>query len=279
MPNAAEVLRTGDDAIPVRLERRPASRFASVPLPVRSANYFSFPLIITDWPTGNDTWQEPTEPVRNWVSLIELAEDSTGYGWVRAPLLRAYTGGGASVEIDETTSREDQERAVIAASIPVETEILWARTPEGDAAARIRELTGLQIEKLAELFGVSRGAYYNWLSGTRPRGDHRDRLLFAQQLLEEAARILGEPREVGAWLISPSPASGRVPIDLLKNGQYDLCRSLLTRSGVKRKALPVRTKRRLGGEDLRAEMRRISPAPAIEDIDDPVPSDEDPDRR
>jgi transcriptional regulator with XRE-family HTH domain len=279
MPSVAEALRTGDDAVPVRLERRAASRFAGVPLPVTTPNYYSFPLVITEWPTGNDTWQEPTEPVRNWVSLIELAEDSTGYGWVRAPLLRAYTGGGVSVEIDETTTREDQERTVIAASIPVHMEVLPARTPEGDAAARIRELTGLQIEKLAELFGVSRGAYYNWLNGTRPRGDHRDRLLFAQQLLEEAARILGEPREVGAWLISPSPASGRVPIDLLKNGQYDLCRSLLTRSGARRKALPVRTKRHLAGEDLRAEMRRISPAPAIEDVDEPGPSIEDPDRR
>ncbi len=278
MPSAAQVLRTGDDAVPVRFERRPTSRLVGVPLPL-SANYFSSPLVMSDWPTGNDTWQEPREPVRNWVSLIELAEDSTGYGWIRTPLLRAYTGGGASVEIDETTTREDQERAVLAANIPVEMEVLRARTPEGDAAARIRELTGLQIEKLAEVFGVSRGAYYNWLNGTRPRGDHRDHLLFVQQLLEEAGRTLGDPREVGAWLISPSAASGRVPIELLKNGQYDLCRSLLTHSGVKRKALPVRTKRLLAGEDLRVEMRRISPAPALEDIDDPALADDGADRR
>src|SRR6266545_3836833 len=156
MPSAAQVLRTGDDAVPVRFERRPTSRLVGVPLPL-SANYFSSPLVMSDWPTGNDTWQEPREPVRNWVSLIELAEDSTGYGWIRTPLLRAYTGGGASVEIDETTTREDQERAVLAANIPVEMEVLRARTPEGDAAARIRELTGRQIEKLAEVFGVSRG--------------------------------------------------------------------------------------------------------------------------
>lgn len=262
MSEAAVAFRTGDESGSLRSDRS-GTRLFHAGVPGAPSTYYAANLALLAFPTGEDTRPETVAPVRNLFSRIELQEDPTGYGWFRAPLLYVYTGGANTAELDETDTLDERPEILSSAESPPTA---LPRTPEGDAAARIRELTALPVEKLAEIFGVSRVAYHNWLKGTRPRGEHRDHLLFTLQLMEEAGRILGTPRNVGAWLIAPSSQSGRVPIELLKNGQYDLCRAVLTHSPASRRSLPIRTKRRLSGADLRAAMERYSPRPSAEDI-------------
>src|SRR3990172_7576619 len=283
MPSAALCPGTGEDAtwVPSRQFTTTRALLQRIGYGLSTARGFLSTASGLDRPTGDDTQRNLAALVRNWFSLLDIAEDSTGYGWFRAPLLRAYAGEFQAPQLDETGTSADQAPKVLAEAVSIADVATAAsvRTPEGDAAARLRELTGLQIGKLAEIFGVSRPTFYNWLKGTRPRGEHRDRLLFVLQVMEEAGRILGEQRWGGGLFIAPSATSARVPLELLKAGQYDLCRSLLTRSGTARKALPVRTKRHLSGQDLRDAMQRHSPRAAIEDIDEVGPSGEGPEGR
>jgi transcriptional regulator with XRE-family HTH domain len=262
MSDAAVALFAGEERITGHPERPPVRKlFSSAPIGRRI--YYTLPQVSLECPTGEDTWPDTAAPVRSLFSRIELSEDSTGYGGLTAPVVRAFCLGARASTLDQTDTVDEQAQSLVS-SVPAVA--ARTRTPEGDAAARLRELSGLQIGKLADMFGVSRPTYYNWLKGVRPRGEHRDHLLFALQFMEEAGRVLGEARNVGAWLISPSPASGRIPIELLKNGQFDLCRALLTRGSGTRKALPARTKRRLSGQDLRDAMERYSPRPSLEDL-------------
>jgi transcriptional regulator with XRE-family HTH domain len=262
MSDAAVALFASEESFTGGPERPRVGRLLGPPSLERKI-YYTLSLVSAEYRTGEDTQREPAAPVRNLFSRIELSEDSTGYGWLTAPLLRAYSLGTRASLLDETDTLQEHPQVLISTAPEVATRV---RTPEGDAAARLRELSGLQIGKLADMFGVARPTYYNWLKGVRPRGEHRDHLLFALQLMEEAGRILGEPRNVGAWLIAPSTASGRIPIELLKNKQFDLCRALLTRGSGTRKALPARTKRRLSGQELRDAMERYSPRPSLEDL-------------
>ncbi len=271
MSNAAVALFADEDSFTGQPER-PTLRKLFAPVSVANRVYYALPQVRNEYPTGEDTRPETAVPVRNLFSRIELSEDSTGYGWLTAPLVAAYSISTLAAHLDETDALEEQPEMLVPAVAEV---TIRTRTPEGDAAARLREISGLQIGKLADLFGVARPTYYNWLNGVRPRGEHRDHLLFAAQFVEEAGRVLGEPRAVGAWLLSPSPASGRIPIELLKNRQFDLCRALLTRGSGTRKALPVRTKHRLSGQELRDAMERHSPRPSGEDIGIPEGSGED----
>jgi len=44
-------------------------------------------------------------------------------------------------------------------------------------AERLREISGLKVERLAEIFGVSRTTYYKWISGSPLHDIHREHLL------------------------------------------------------------------------------------------------------
>jgi DNA-binding transcriptional regulator YiaG len=269
MADAAIQLRTGDDAFPYRVNAPVAERFARVALPYD----VRFPLALHGlwYPTGQDTMAGVrAATVRNWFALLDVGQGSTGYGWITAPILRAYVTEGDVLDLDETDEPLTAPTELAQEQRPnLELIHTSKRSPEAVAASRLRELSGLQAEKLAEIFGVTRTTFYNWLKGARPRGTHRDRLLHVVQLLEEAARVLGGARDVSAWLITPSAASRRIPVELLKQEQYDLCRSLLTRSRTVRPVLPQRTtRRRLAGSQLRDALERISSSPALEDYED-----------
>jgi hypothetical protein len=89
------------------------------------------------------------------------------------------------------------------------------------AAARLRDLTGLAAERLGAIFGVSRVMYQRWISGSvTPHSAHREHLLTALTLVQEAARRLGSSR-IGDWLLQPVAPNGPRPIDLLTRRDYD----------------------------------------------------------
>lgn len=282
MSVSARQLRTGADAGAPRLGARNDARNAPVyvdPTPPTSGSFAfaatigssaSFDVVLhansngPAFPTGQDTMAAPhPTPVRSWFPLIDLSMQPTGYGWMLAPVLCAFVSEGDASDLDET---DEPSTTVLLPRAAIRLAATPESTPEAAAAMRVRELSGLQAEKLAELFGVTRTAFYGWLRGVKPRGRRRDHLLQVAHLVEEAARRLGGPREVAAWLMAPSPASNRVPFELVRDHQYDLARSLLTRR--RRAALPVRARTRLGRAELREALDRVTARPSSEDYED-----------
>jgi hypothetical protein len=225
--------------------------------------------------TGQDTMPAPrSTAVRNAFPLIDVRTKPTGYGWMSAPVLRAYVVEGDPQDLDETASREP----VVSFLMEPGPEVtLWGveplsveareQPPEATAVERLAALTGLEMERLAELLGVSRTTLYAWRDGSKLRGRKRDHLLQVGAVMEEVAERLGPPREVAAWLLTPSPASNRRPFDVLRDARYDLCRSMLTRRRTARVVLPQRAPRRFSGTELRHRVERISPKPSVEDYE------------
>lgn len=216
--------------------------------------------------TGQDTMPAPRPtPVRNWFPLVDLPAKPTGYGWISAPVLHAYVAEGDPQDLDETETRRASPSLVADRSA---LERATAESPEASAAVRLGALTGLEKERLAALLGVSRTTLYAWLEGSRPRGGKRDHLLHVVAVMEDVARRFSGPREVAAWLLSPSEASGRTPFEVLKERRYDLCRAMLARRRAARPALPRRAPRPAAGTALREAFERLSSTPSIEDYED-----------
>lgn len=276
---AALVLRTGDDAgtpnigarkdpsnVPIYIQSKPlTSGTLSLTTTIGASQSIDFLLqanaVGSAFPTGQETLiAQHSMPLRSWFPLVDLWAPPTGYGWMLTPVLCASVAEGDAEELDET-----DEPFVALAHHGVRIAALEV-APEADAAARIRELSGLETEKLANLLGVTRTAFYDWLRGVKPRGKRRDHLLQVAHLVEDAARRLGEPRAVAAWLMTPSQASNRIPFELAREHQYDLARSLLTRRS--RAALPKRARTTLDRAELRSRVDSITSRPAPEDYED-----------
>lgn len=131
-------------------------------------------------------------------------------------------------------------------------------------AARIRELSGVDAGRLAELFGVSRATYQQWVSGSTPRGHRRDHLLELLPLLQEATEYFGGPKPTSTWLLTPVSPGGRRPIDFLSEHQYQTFRGCLLREPVERRLIsrprPFGQRRQtISRPDLEDALQRISP--------------------
>jgi hypothetical protein len=287
MPASARLLRTGDDAGANRLGGPSETRHLSVyvdPMPAWAvtsnvnlsaaiAPSASFDVLLPSiavapaFPTGQDILTVLRQvPVRNWFPFIDIVQPPTGYGWMLAPVLSNVVAQEDATEADETDEPTATHPLPVRRETAGRVTSLRESTPESVAAARVRELSGLEGERVAELLGVTRQAFYDWLDGVKPRGKRRDHLMQVQHVLEEAARRRGSPRDVATWLMTPSQVSNRIPFDLLKEHQYDLCRSLLTKTA--RPRIPTRARRRFAGDELRESLERITSRPAPEDYDD-----------
>ncbi len=79
----------------------------------------------------------------------------------------------------------------------------------------IREIFGLTMSEIAEIFGVTRQAAYAWLNGVEPKADVRTRILGLGQHVEtlKQAGIV----KASQWTRLPQ-SDGRSLIDLLKSG-------------------------------------------------------------
>ncbi len=96
-------------------------------------------------------------------------------------------------------------------------------------AKRLREISGLKVERLAEIFGVSRTTYNNWMSGSSLHDTHREHLLEVLSLVEEAAQRFGSPGALNTWLLTPVSPEGKKPIDYLATREYSIFRGFLLR--------------------------------------------------
>lgn len=96
-------------------------------------------------------------------------------------------------------------------------------------AKRLRKISSLKIERLAEIFGVSRTTYYKWIAGSALHDEHREHLLEVLPLVEEALQRLGSPNAASAWLLTPVSPGGKKPIDYLAEREYSIFRGFLVR--------------------------------------------------
>src|SRR5260370_39723218 len=72
----------------------------------------------------------------------------------------------------------------------------------------LREIFGFKVERLAEIFGVSRTTYYKGISGSPLHNTHRKHLIEVLPLMEEAAERLASPKTMSNSRLTPRPPEG-----------------------------------------------------------------------
>lgn len=139
-------------------------------------------------------------------------------------------------------------------------------------ADELRALTGLPAHLLADLFGVSRTAFYKWIDGATPRDVRYVHLLDVLVQVRDADKRIGGVAELGTWLRTPVSPGGKTPLDYLHDRRFTAFRGFALREASDRMALGI-PRPALGGTKLSAEeraagRRRINPPPRIPDLDD-----------
>lgn len=135
-----------------------------------------------------------------------------------------------------------------AAIDPAETIPPPAEASHARAAAEVRALAGLTVERVASMLGVAPKSYYRWLHGEPISDDHRSQLHYLHALLSDVARRL-DSRSVADWLLRPiytTPQGPVTPLQLLQAGRFQEVYDHVTalpdphpvRNGVARGLLP-----------------------------------------
>jgi len=94
-------------------------------------------------------------------------------------------------------------------------------------ADELREISGLPVEALADLVGVTRTSFHDWLRGRPITLQHERDLLQALAVLKVAGRTKGQT-SVRRWLLEPV-AGKTTPFDLLRSRDYDTALGLALR--------------------------------------------------
>lgn len=146
-------------------------------------------------------------------------------------------------------------------------------------AQRLREISGLTIEQVASIFGVSRVTLHKWLEGSQLSDRHREHLLEVLPLVEETLQRTGSPNALSTWLLTPVSPGGKKPIEYLSSRQYNTFRGFLLRQGAGRHLLhpPLSlgiTYRKRPQEEIEDELARLH-ARILLDEDYPDATDND----
>jgi hypothetical protein len=146
-------------------------------------------------------------------------------------------------------------------------------SPPLSAAEELRAISGLQLGKLAEFFGVSRTTYYKWMEGATPRDARFQQLVDVLAHAKDAQRKLPPSIELSVWLRTPISPGGRSPLDLLRERRFSTFRGLLVRATSEEMGLtsplPSIVATRMSREQSAIARERISPAPLINLDDSP----------
>lgn len=137
---------------------------------------------------------------------------------------------------------------------------------------RLRELSGLTVEQLAEMFHISRPTFYEWLRGSSLTNKHREQLLEVLPLVEEASQRFGSPTATSTWLLTPVSPAGKKPIDYLSERQYTIFHGFLLRQPTGqqlfRPLIPSeRVYQERSREDVEDVRERLRPRVQHDDID------------
>lgn len=88
-------------------------------------------------------------------------------------------------------------------------------------AEELRQLTGLTVDRLADLAGVSRQSYHSWLRGNPIASEREERVLRLTSLVQAASAQHGRGDTLRHWLLSPVVGTTRSPFDLLIDGDEE----------------------------------------------------------
>ncbi len=188
--------------------------------------------------------------------ILESARSMTASGYLVAQNIRTFftpdiSFGERATDYHERIYWKDWpvleiSRIDSVSSVPETTEAIASPRKHSEEARRLREVSGLEVERLAKIFGVSRTSYYNWTTSSTPRGPRRGHLLEVLPLVEEVSQRLRDPSTVSNWLLTPVSPNGKKPIDYLETRQYELFRGFVLR--------------------LPSEFRRIQPLGALKPV-------------
>lgn len=131
-------------------------------------------------------------------------------------------------------------------------------------ARRLREISGLTVEQLADIFEVSRTTYHKWMDDSPLSERHKEHLLEVLPLVEEALQRLGSASAVNTWLLTPVSAGDKKPIEYLSSRQYNTFRGFLLHQGIDQKLLrpPIPLKYpylERPREEVEDELERLNP--------------------
>lgn len=98
--------------------------------------------------------------------------------------------------------------------------------PHIEAIRWMKDATGLPLERVAALLGVTRQALYLWERGEPISDGNRRRLLTVRDVLERTQARNPSPAELAAWLDTPRGPDARTPAELLEAGEIDRARLL-----------------------------------------------------
>lgn len=93
-------------------------------------------------------------------------------------------------------------------------------------ADELRQLTGLSVEALARMLGVSRVSYHNWLAGRGITPEKKGRLYKLLAVLWRAKERFGD--DLGEWMLSPPAPGAAAPVRLLEEEKDDVVAALVT---------------------------------------------------
>jgi hypothetical protein len=227
-------------------------------------------------PTGEDTriWVATSTREAEYLPLGQPVSAITGHGRFALPVWVAFhipgdaidllgTGYRLKIEVVNRASQHSLASSVIPRSVE-------GRRRATTAAARLRELAGLDAGRLADIFGVSRITYQNWVSGSTPQGTRGEHLLEVLALVEEAASHFGSPRATRDWLLMPVSPGGKKPVDYLAAQQYDTFRGFLLQVPTRREIVrPVgvmrRSRRPVSPQQLEDALDQLRPQMWMED--------------
>ncbi|SRR6266498_1404138 len=244
---------------------RPASMVAGEGYLVRPEWSGAVDVIAWDQsPTGDDTrlYLVQVKAFDVAAPAIGLLAGITGYARIVLPILEAFLPSEGLLDEAVTGCRvlirlpASPFRRYSQAAKSLESESLV-----GIPAARLRQISGLDASRLAELFGVSRVTFQAWTAGATPHGARRERLLEILKLIEEVTTRLGNAQSTADWLLTPVTPKGKKPVELLRDRQDDTFRGYSLRLGTPRRFVraprPSRSRRVVAPEELRAAIGRL----------------------
>jgi hypothetical protein len=121
---------------------------------------------------------------------------------------------------------------------------------------------------LAQLFGVSRTAYYKWMEGATPRDERFQHLVDVLSHVKDARRRLAPSIDFASWLRTPIAPGAKPPIDYLRDSKFTIFRGLVLRAASATTMPSVSSSipsRVTSSAERMAARERISPSPRFED--------------
>lgn len=149
---------------------------------------------------------------------------------------------------------------------------LVQKTESVTAAEELRTVSRLTPQQLAQVFGVSRTTFYNWMEGATPREETFTHLMETLNHIKDAKKKLDGIVELSLWLRTPIAAGGKTPLHYIKEQQFSVFRGLVVRA-----RSPVSTSQvkaptiqpSMSTFERRLARERLSPSAQFDDEDEP----------